>query len=515
MRNLLGCALLLSVSIVLCFVVAEGATRSADELPLARLPLPKAFDAIGLDTSADRLDEVPRVVGVARDWFFSEPPPLPNRHLPPPDWIELDRLIETNAQSAGNPYGHNFAPWDMFKAWNAAFVGDPCTSDFFKSAPGRLFVYDPPDGNPRPIYRYLPNATMPRGTGLVTNQFGWRGPPVEFARSPRTVRIVFVGASTTVGNHSAPYSYPELVGHWLNLWAAARHPGIRFEVLNSAREAITSLDIAAIVRQEVAPLHPDLVVYYEGANQFQLSTVVKDMPAGPLAHPLDDKPKGMVAGWLGEASRYSALARRAQTLMRAAELPEGGREWPKPDYEIDWPRGLDEFDPDLGRPDLPVNLTAILRDLDKIRADLAAVDGEFALSSFMWLVKDGMVVNPIRNRLILEYLNVYLFPFRYRDLERLAAFENRVFAKYAAAHGLPFIDTARIMPFDPDLFTDAIHNTYPGIRMQAWVMLQQLVPIVEKHLASGAWPKPAPAMGDVHPAFAAEPRQITFDCKSR
>jgi hypothetical protein len=200
--------------------------------------------------------------------------------------------------------------------------------------------------------------------------------------------------------------------------------------------------------------------------------------------------------------------------MRAVELPEGGREWPKPDYKIAWPRGLDEIDPDLGRPDLPVNLSVILGDLDRMRADLAAVDSELVLSSFMWLVKDGMVVNPIRNARILEYLNVYLFPFRYRDLEWLAAFQNRVFAKYAAAHGLAFIDVARGMPFDPDLFTDAIHNTYPGIRMQAWVVLQQLVPIVEKHLASGAWPKPVPVMGSVHPAFAVEPRQITFECKS-
>ena len=507
--------MLLASSVLLCLVVAEGATRLADELPLVDLPLPKAFDAIGLDTTVAHLDEVPRAAGVARDWFFGDPPPLPNRNRPSREWIELDRLIEMNSQARGNSFRQDFKPWDMFKAWNAAFVGDPCTNSFFSGAPGRLFVFDPPDSSQRPIYRYLPNATMPRGLGLVTNQFGWRGPPVRFARSEKTVRIVFVGASTTVGNHSAPYSYPELVGHWLNLWAAAHHPDIQFEVLNAGREAITSPDIAAIVRQEVAPLHPDLVVYYEGANQFQLSTVVKNMPADALARRLEAKSAGIIARWLGDASRYLALARRAQALMGLVELPERGREWPKPDYEIAWPHGLDEVDPDLGRPDLPVNLGAILLDLDHIRTDLAAVDGELVLSSFMWLVKDGMVLNPIRNRLILEYLNVYNFPFRYRDMERLATFQNRVFAKYASTHELAFIDEAHAMPFDPDLFTDAIHNTYPGMRMQAWVVLQQLLPIVQKHLASGAWPKPAPIMGDTHPAFKVEPRQVTFECKSQ
>jgi hypothetical protein len=133
----------------------------------------------------------------------------------------------------------------------------------------------------------------------------------------------------------------------------------------------------------------------------------------------------------------------------------------------------------------------------------------------MWLVKDGMALDPIRGRIIWEYLNIYRFPFRYRDIERLAAFQNRVFAKYAATRGLPFIDVAGRMPFDANLFADAVHTTYPGGRLKAWVVLQQLVPIIEKRLASGAWPKPVPVMGDTHPAFTTKPRQIPVDCKPR
>ncbi len=64
-----------------------------------------------------------------------------------------------------------------------------------------------------------------------------------------------------------------------------------------------------------------------------------------------------------------------------------------------------------------------------------------------------------------------------------------MFAEYARAHDLAFIDVARLMPFDPDLFIDAIHNSYAGERLRAWVFLQGLVPIVERHLKSGAWPR--------------------------
>ena len=385
-----------------------------------------------------------------------------------------------------------------FQAWNAGFVGDPCQHAYLRGAPGRLFVYDPPDGQPRPTFRFLPDATTP--LGLVTNAFAWRGRPLPFTRAADTVRIVFVGASTTVEPHGYSFSGAEHVDHWLNRWAAERGLKVRFEVLNAARESVTSTDNAKIVRQEVAPMRPDLVFYYEGGNQLDLATMVKPLPTGT------PQPDGWLARGLRRIAPYSALARRAETLT-------GGREWPKPDYELAWPKGLDEFDPDIARTDLPVNLNLIMRDLDSMRADLAAVGADLAIGSFHWLAKDGLQLDAVRHKPILQNLNVGYFPFRYRDLARVTEFENRVFAKYAATRGLPFIDVARYMPFDPDLFSDATHNTPAGVRLRAWIVFQQLLPIIESKLAGGQWPRPAPAMGESHPAFARQPRQITFDCK--
>jgi hypothetical protein len=156
-------------------------------------------------------------------------------------------------------------------------------------------------------------------------------------------------------------------------------------------------------------------------------------------------------------------------------------------------------------------LNVILHDLDRIRGDLATIDAELALSSFIWIVEDGMVLDPIRHRYILEQLNVANYPFRYRELERLAKFQNVVFEKYAKTHGVPFIDVARAMPLDPDLFEDAIHASYNGVRLHGWVDLQLLLPTIEKHLADGSWPKPA--QPDL-PLPTFQPKEITFDCKA-
>jgi hypothetical protein len=129
----------------------------------------------------------------------------------------------------------------------------------------------------------------------------------------------------------------------------------------------------------------------------------------------------------------------------------------------------------------------------------------------MWMVKDGLVVDPLRHKYILEQLNIANYPFHYRELERLAAFQNRLLAKYATVHGLAFLDIAGKMPFDPDLFIDAVHTNYAGGRIRGWVAFNQLLPTVEKHLADGSWPRPWPAgVPSGLPTFTS--RRITFDC---
>jgi len=497
LRNFLKNFLLVLVSVALCTAAAEGIARWLEVTDDADV--------------AKRLDEIPRVAGVQRAWYFDDPPPLPNRGKAPPEWYELVRRVEASGHTEGTRRA------DMFKAWNSVFVGDPCSHPYLRAAPGHLFVYDPPDGKPHPRYRFMPNATLPNG--LVTNAYGFRGAPVPFVRTPKTVRIAFVGASTTIAAHHFAFSYPEFVGHWLNVWAASKRLDLRFEVLNAGRESIGSTDIEAVARLEVTPMRPDLVVYYEGANQFDLRTVAPSVPPPDAsARPATAPMSGPRTRWLDEAAKHFTLARRLQNLLAAADTPAGvpgdGGEWPKPAYDLIWPTGVDESDPDIGRPDLPVNLSTILGDLDRIRAATEAAGGELVLASFIWLVKDGMMLNPIRHRLILEYLNQGYAPFRYRDLERLAAFENRVFAKYAAVHHLAFLDMAKLMPRDPDLFVDAIHTTQSGVRLQAWVAFQELLPLVEKKLASGAWPKADPGAGmpAAPPAFA--PRELNFTCKA-
>ena len=503
MKNVAN-GLLLLVSIFLACGLAEGATRLIDGLPLFADYLPNTVDR---DVTAAHLDDVPRAQGVSRDWFFQSPPPLPNRHAVPPLWI---RLAEQIGQ-APNWNNTAFRPADQFKAWNSVFARNPCDHPLLRQAPGRLYTYDSLDGTPLPRFRFVPNATTP--LGLVTNQLGWRGPPVKFHRAENTIRIVFVGASTTVNSHHYPFSYPELVGHWLNVWAEARGLSVRFEALNAGRESVTSTDIAAIVRNEVVPMRPDLVVYYEGANQFDVKGFLMVPPVAPSIR-IQQEPEDGFSRLLREASTKSALARRAHAAIAAMRRTGAEGEWEKPDYELRDPGLLDQANPDITRNDLPFGLPIILADLERIRLALLDVDAELAVSSYKWLAYDGMVVDAMRNRALLDHLNFNLYPLRYRDIARAASFQNRVLAKFAALRDLPFIDVAGQIPSAPDLYTDGVHMSYGGIRLHAWVVFQTLVPLAEKRLATHVWPRP-PVRGEQPNGLFFSPTEIFFDCEKR
>ena len=147
------------------------------------------------------------------------------------------------------------------------------------------------DQSPRP--RQLAKASD--GATVVVEVLGWDE--------------AFVGASTTVGAYDVPHAYPEFIGEWLNLWSRARNLPFTFEVVNAARTGIDSHSIAAIVRQEVVPIQPDLVVYYEGANQFWPPSAI-----GYRLGRLYPRP-GVVSAHEADGPRVSALALRVRRMV--------------------------------------------------------------------------------------------------------------------------------------------------------------------------------------------------------
>src|ERR1035437_2262406 len=124
----------------------------------------------------------------------------------------------------------------------------------------------------------------------------------------------------------------------------------------------------------------------------------------------------------------------------------------KPSYRLEWPGEVDQDDPNPDSPYLPLQLPAIMKDLDAIRASLNAIGGRLAVCSFEWFTPGGAPLSPSRHEFIYKQLNTVLWPLRYADIRRLNDFQNRVIRNYAVSRQIPFVDVASEIPQDPDLF---------------------------------------------------------------
>ena len=415
------------------------------------------------------------VSGADPAWFAEDPPPLPNRTKPSPALEARYREFERRGL-----FG-----FQAEYVWNSYLVKrDRCNpSGILRGFPATLLAFTPETVTIHPGYRFPAGETLP--SGLVTNQFGLRGHPLSLAKPARTFRIAFLGASTTAGFHPFPFSYPEYVEHWLNRFAEANHYDVRFEALNAGREGVNSDDIAAILREEILPLDPDLALYYEGSNQFMTANLMVQpvIPPRTAIDPLDPVVQHKLPAFLRTRFATFDLLDRALNGFRTVGEPR------KPRYRLQWPEGVDEARPNPDSPLLPLQLPVVVKDLDAIRAGMGSIGGRLAVCSFEWYTPGAAPLSPTRHAEIYRQLNTVMWPLRYSDIRRLADFQNRVFRAYADSRQIPFLDVAGEIPQDPDLFVDAIHMSQVGDRVRAWIAFRQLLPVVRRLVESGQAPR--------------------------
>lgn len=433
------------------------------------------------------LEKLPLAAGVELSWF-NKSPADPAVARQPVDPKRLARHIEYLARDLYGPQANY--------VWNRRFVENnttPSWQHYFRSMPISLEVFEPSTASERPVYRFPPREKLP--SGMLTNHHGWRGDELQHTEDHRRVLLAFVGASTTQDPPSARFSHPELVGFWLNHWAKAANIPLRFDVINAGREGINSQDIAEIVVQEIQPLQPDFIIYMEGANQtYSYRDLVRMADGGPIP----PQPK-IPPSLLDSLARCSAIAARIQRAVR--ENARGLTEPLKPTATI----SRERLTTDPVRSDnyrgLPLSLDVICSDLDRINRIADACEGRLFVSSFTWFDLRGVPLDPRRHQHIYSQLNSNSWPLSNADWHELMEYQNEVFAAWCAAKGAGFLDVARHLPRDPDLFIDPIHVNEEGVRVRAWIVFNLLQPrIMEAHLA-GRLPRTATprefAYGDI------------------
>ncbi|MCA8973659.1 MAG: hypothetical protein KDC98_03010 [Planctomycetes bacterium] len=440
--------------------------------------------------------------GVDPRWLDTSPPPLPKREVP-------QRMLGAWSNLAQRMVHCELNETALLALWQK---GTGLAAIFGADAPREFDVFTMPNNEAVPRFRYPPLVTFP--DGLTTNSFGFRGPDLALNKAAATVRIAVVGASAAIDDHHFAWSFPELIGHWLELWSEANDLGVHFEVINAGRESIVSTEIRAIVQYEVLPLAVDYIAYYEGQNQFGPAHLLRHVEVDGEFTPGQPPPESVTdlrmvdehpANLLDRAAPNSANARRLRRVLGSYDdLPEP----PKPTQRLVLPQGLDELHPDLARAGELLQLGIILPDLDGIRIACDAVHCRLVMCSFHALVHPGLRCDLKEGHSLYHQLNHTYWPLSYDSLQRLSDLQNRYFEAWAAARNVPFLDVANWLPDDPVLFSDMVHASESGSRMRAWVMFCGLIPILERDLRSGAVPVPDTTLDTEHP-FLGPTRHVT------
>jgi hypothetical protein len=439
-------------------------------------------------------------------WYSTDPPDYDRspKYDIPADWRDAITNYKTS------PGERDFVKEELQFLYNYNWLVNACRTDFrkrsptnvlrhYKRFPGFVYAFASPDGSTRPPYRLVPTGW--ERSNNYYNNFGFRGPDMAPRKSARMIRLAFLGSSATANGW--PFTYPEYAGYFLQLWAKASKLDVDIEVINAGRGGITTLIIDKIMRYEVAPLHPDIVVYYEGGNDFHARDVVNPQGGRQYVNVLGSRMD----------IQYLPLEQYSATLDRVYELlfRRGGAaaEPPKPPHTLTF--DVKQRNPDIERGDLPFRLHSQVTNLRDIATVAKSVGAEFFLASFVTLGHDGLLLDPERHRNILQGLNGEYFPMTYGEIRESIDFENAVYRKLARTDHHPFLDVDRYFPQDPDFFADMVHfGTSGGFRLQGWIVAQLLAPYIRAAIANGSLPKPEYDPDPKAIAWATDP-PIKFD----
>ena len=138
-----------------------------------------------------------------------------------------------------------------------------------KGAPPNVLAYETRAKGP---YHLLTTGVRrfkePSPTVVTVNRFGFRGPDFRREKSPGVYRIVALGGSSTFGALSTDEdAYPARLQALLN----RRAPG-RFEVINAGIPGHAPSHLVPLIRREILPLKPDLLIIMNMFNHYFVTT---------------------------------------------------------------------------------------------------------------------------------------------------------------------------------------------------------------------------------------------------
>jgi len=269
---------------------------------------------------------------------------------------------------------------------------------------------------------------------ITVNARGFRGPEIEVPKPAGRIRLAFLGASTTfcAEASSLEATWPAIVVRELR----AAWPALDFDYVNGSAGGFTVEQNLVNLEHRIAPLEPDVIVYYEVTNDLTVDTRRAAIAAG-LYRAEDGEDSRIGEWWL----TYYLVEKNLRQRLRTREARQTLR-----------------FDPhELSRP-FEERLERLVRSAQQ-HAEVVA------LVTFSTRIRPEQTPDEQRAAAASA---LYYMPFLDPAglIEGYAEY-NRVIRTVAQRTGTILIEGEDAIPADARHFADSVHFRDPGLELQA------------------------------------------------
>lgn len=281
----------------------------------------------------------------------------------------------------------------------------------------------------------IPNIKQ---SNIQINSIGFRSPELANPKPVSTVRLAFLGGSTTFCAEvsSNEMTWPHLV--WKQIQEAK--PDIPFDYVNAATPGYTLLSSLRCLKYRVKPLEPDIIVIYHSTNDLCKDSRELAMKQGIISQEdIDDR-----ESWL---SKYSLLWLILEKNFKIKKIQK----------EIDTQPKL-KFNPESLSKNFRERLKSLVTESRKT-AKLVA------LATFSCRIRQEQTFKEQ-----LKAANTALYYMPYMSMEGiLTGYEeyNRIIREVAKETGTLLIEEEMSIPADDRHFNDSVHFKDPGSRLMA------------------------------------------------
>ncbi len=283
----------------------------------------------------------------------------------------------------------------------------------------------------------IPRAGFSKGN-ISINSLGFRGPEIVAEKPSGTIRLAFLGSSTTICSEVSgnDYVWPHLVSVSLS----KAFPMARFDYINGGVSGYSVYSSLQNLEHRVTPLLPDIIVIYHATNDMSGDLRKLAVKQGLLA-----KEQFQEFSWPG---RYSLLWNLVEKNLRVMVAQHASQESHNKltfdPYEIGT-----EFRADL------VNLVRLAQKKAKV----------VAIATFSSHLRQGQTPEQQKRAMASA---IFYMPFITPE-GLLASYEryNQIIRDVAKETGALLIEGENDIPGTPEFFVDSVHFNDDGSKMMA------------------------------------------------